>query len=150
MHNFDEFPELTNNQMAEEYFNSPHKQIVEDFRGKVEKVHDGDTVTLSTDFRDFKFPMRLIKIDAPELNAEGGSRSRDYLKELIEGKEVDILIDPKKRTEKWGRLLGDIVAGGNTISEDMVRSGFALPFNRRREAEFPDINKEMDINKWFS
>jgi len=148
-HDFDKFPELSNNQMAEFYFDSPHKQIMEDFRAVVVKVHDGDTVTLEWEERDFKFPMRLRNIDAPELNMEGGDRAKSHLQELVEGQTVDILIDPKSRTEKWGRLLGDIFAGGVTISEEMIRSGLAWDFDQRREGLLPNINKELDLGQWF-
>ena len=43
-HDFKNFPELTNRQMQVYYFESPHKQVTEDFRGRVIKVTDGDTI----------------------------------------------------------------------------------------------------------
>jgi len=130
-HDFKNFPELRNSQMTTLYMDSPHKQILEDFRATVTNVHDGDTVTLKWKERDFEFRMRLRDIDAPELNMTGGHESRDHLKNLIEGKEVDILIDPKNRVEKWGRLMGDILSGGSQMSEEMIRSGHAVPFDQR-------------------
>ena len=149
VHNFKDYPELTNSQMNELYFNSPHKQIFQDFRAKVIKVHDGDTVTIQWNERDFNFPMRMRDIDAPELNVQGGHKAKEYLKNLIEGKEVDILIDPNNRVEKWGRLLGDIMMSGLIMSEEMVRFGEAVPFSQRRETALPDINKELNIQKWL-
>ena len=65
------FPELTNKQLEEFGFSSPHEQITRDFFAVVVKVVDGDTVTLRAEFRDFNFPLRLLDIDAPEMN-EGG------------------------------------------------------------------------------
>ena len=64
-HDFHEYPELTNAQMAQHQFSSPHEQITSDFRAEVVRVHDGDTITLRTGFRDFDFPLRLLDIDAP-------------------------------------------------------------------------------------
>ena len=75
-HDFTSFPELTKRQIEEFGFTSPHPQITEDFRATVVKVHDGDTVTLRTDFRDFDFPLRLLDIDAKELN-EGGESAAE-------------------------------------------------------------------------
>ncbi len=72
-HDFVKFPELTNRQMSIFYFESPHQQIVESFQAEVVKVHDGDTITVRTDFRDFDFPVRLAYIQAPELNEGGDS-----------------------------------------------------------------------------
>jgi len=49
-HDFKKFPELTNNQMQIYYFESPHKQITEDFKARVVDVHDGDTIKVEVDF----------------------------------------------------------------------------------------------------
>ena len=47
-HDFEEFPELTNRQIDEFGFTSPHKQLTEGFEATVVKVHDGDTKRLIT------------------------------------------------------------------------------------------------------
>jgi endonuclease YncB( thermonuclease family) len=70
MHNFKDFPELTNAQMSDFYFDSPHKQITADFRALVVKVHDGDTITLRVEWRNFDFPLRFLDINAPELKID--------------------------------------------------------------------------------
>tara|TARA_Y100000310_G_C20567196_1_gene756112 strand:+ start:98 stop:553 length:456 start_codon:yes stop_codon:yes gene_type:complete len=150
MHNFKDFPELTNEQMNTEYFNSPHKQITQDFRAKIKKVIDGDTVQIEWAERDFPFRMRLRDIDAPELNNKGGHEAKSHLQNLVEGKEVEILIDPKNRVEKWGRLLGDIMIRGIQISEEMTRFGHAVPFDQRRETMLPNIHKELRLNQWLT
>jgi|TARA_R100000501_G_C2597182_1_gene95347 endonuclease YncB( thermonuclease family) len=147
-HDFKNFPELSTEQMNTIYFESPHKQIFEDFKARVVKVTDGDTVRLETDFRDFKFPLRIRDIDAPELNQEMGIEAKAHLTELIEGEEVEILIDPTRRLEKWGRLLGDIVHNGIQMSEEMERQGFAIPFNRRREGQFEPVERIFNEKQW--
>lgn len=147
-HDFKNFPELSNEQMSTMYFESPHKQIFEDFKAKVVKVTDGDTVKLSTDFRDFEFPLRIRDIDAPELNQDMGIEAKAHLTELIEGEEVEILIDPTNRLEKWGRLLGDVVFNGVQMSEEMERQGFAIPFNRRREGQFEPVERIFNEKQW--
>ena len=67
-HDFKNFPELSNKQLAEFGFSSPHKQITQDFQAKVTKVHDGDTITVETNFRDFTFPVRQLHIDHRDLS----------------------------------------------------------------------------------
>jgi len=91
-HDYKEFPELTNAQLNEFGLASPHPQLTEDFEAVVEKVHDGDTVTLGTSTRDFSFPLRLLDIDAPELS-EGGDVTRDWLTTRVLGARVTILIN---------------------------------------------------------
>lgn len=143
MHDFNKHPELTNSQMQIYYFDSPHKQIFEDFRAKVIKVHDGDTITVRTNFRDFDFPIRFANIAAPELNEEGGHESQSVLEGLILNQKVDILINKDNRVGKWGRLIGEIISQGLSINDDMVRKGFAVPFSQRKESSIPDFNKEL-------
>ena len=142
-------PELPNSQLDTYYWTSPHKQIFEDFRAKVIKVHDGDTMTLRCDFRDFDFPIRLLDIDTPELNARGGHEVRDWVKQRVEGQMVDIIMDKKNRVEKWGRLLGKMRVNGLDLGETLMRLGLATPFEQRREDEIPNVNKELIIEKWF-
>lgn len=114
------------------YFDSPHKQITESFKARIVKVHDGDTVTVRTDFRDFDFPVRMIGIDARELNAQGHS-ARDWLESIVLNQNVDILVDPNERVGKWGRILGQIIHQGINLNELAVIEGMAVPFDQRNE-----------------
>ena len=82
-HDFKKFPELTNNQMQIYYFESPHKQILENFEGEVVKVTDGDTIRVETDFRDFSFPIRFSNILAAELDEPGGIESQSCLNAIL-------------------------------------------------------------------
>ena len=147
-HDYKRFPELTNTQLQELQFQSPHKQITEDFDGIVVKVHDGDTITLRTEFRDFDFPLRLIGIDAPEMN-KGGKEAREWLKAKILNKAVQVLIDSNNRVDKYGRLLGKVFYQGLDISQEEIYLGLALPFKSRQEGEFPDLLKIFSLKQWF-
>lgn len=139
VHDFKNFPELTNSQMQFYYMDSPHKQITENFVARVTKVHDGDTITLLTSFRDFAFPLRFLNTNAPELNEAGGHEARDHLKEMIENEEVEIRIDPKQRVGKWGRLLGEVFHNGISMNELMIRQGFSTTFEQRNEGKIPTV-----------
>ena len=147
-HDFKKFPELSNTQIDEFGFTSPHKQITEDFRAEVVKVHDGDTVTLSVDFRDFDFPLRLLDIDAPELN-EGGEVSREWLKGQIEGDIIEVRIDKNNRVGKYGRLLGKIISRGIDIGEMALAGGYAAPFGTKGQHELLKIDKYFRVEQWF-
>lgn len=142
-HDFKNFPELSNSQMNVYYFDSPHQQILEDFDAKVEKVHDGDTITLSTSFRDFQFPMRFLGIDAPELNA-GGKEAGDWLRQQIAGEDVQIKIDRNNRVGKYGRLLGRVSFRGMDLGEMMLQLGKVLPFEQRNDGVIPDFNIKLE------
>ena len=111
-------------------------------------MHDGDTMTLKTEFRDFEFPLRLLNVDTRELN-EGGEDARDFVKGLVEGVDVFVRIDRDNRVGKYGRLLGDVVVGGLSLGESLVRLGFAVPFDERNQGKLPDLNKDLRLNQWY-
>ena len=127
-HDFKRFPELTNSQMRIYYWESPHKQITEDFMAKVVKVTDGDTIRVETDFRDFNFPIRFLDTDAPEMETELGPISQRWLENLIMGEEIEVKINPKNRVEKWGRLSGEIYHQGLNLNKLSILEGYAVKF----------------------
>lgn len=146
-HDYSKYPELTNAQLEHLQFTSPHVQITEDFRAEVVKVHDGDSVTLRTSFRDFDFPLRLFDIDAPEMS-EGGEVSKEWLKQKLLGKEVEVLIDSRNRVGKYGRLLGRILYGGLDVGQEEVFLGLARPFGSRDEGEVPESSYFFAARQW--
>jgi len=138
-HDFKNYPELANSQMQIYYFDSPHKQIIEDFEAKVIKVTDGDTIRVTVDFRDFDFPIRMLNIDAPEMN-EGGGEAKKWLTSRILGENIEVKMDEKQRVGKWGRLLGTIFFQGMDIGEEMLRDSRVKLFENRNEGK---------IKGWF-
>ena len=133
-HDFNAFPELTNNQMDFYYHESPHKQITEDFTAKVVKVHDGDTITVRWKERNFDFPIRFANIAAPELSEEGGHEAQSWLEEILLGEEVFIKLS-KQRVEKWGRILGTVIHQGQDIAEQEIWMGLAKPWEQRNDGK---------------
>lgn len=142
-HDFKKFPELTNNQLSFYYFDSPHRQITDNFLAEVIKVTDGDTIRVRWTERDFDFPVRFINIAAPESNEEGGEASQSWLEQRILGEEVEIIIDPDNRVEKWGRLLGEVTHFGMDIGEESIFLGHALSWSDRGAGKIPDFAKEL-------
>lgn len=112
------------------YWDSPHKQITENFTATVTKVTDGDTVRVAWDERDFDFPVRLSNLAAPELNEQGGKESHSWLESEVLGEEVEIILSPT-RVEKWGRILGDIVSKGFWMSELSKMNGHGVAWDER-------------------
>jgi len=142
-HDYKRYPELTNTELQTEAFSTPFPQITEDFYAVVVKVHDGDTVTLRCDFRDFDFPLRFLDTNAPELSEEGGPEIRDWLEAQILDKEVLVMINPFNRVGKYGRLLGSIFVHGMNLSETMIMQGKATPFEARNEGQIPTFTQYL-------
>jgi endonuclease YncB( thermonuclease family) len=142
-HDYDKYPELTNTELQEQGFTSPFPQITEDFSASVVKVHDGDTITLRTDFRDFDFPLRFLDINAPELSEPGGRESQQWLEGQILDQEVQIMLNQQDRVDKYGRLLGWVIYQGMNMGEIEVMQGRATPFDNRNEGKIPVFDKLM-------
>ena len=146
-HDFTRFPELTNSQMDFYYWESPHKQILEDFAAKVNEVVDGDTIWVTCDFRDFRFKIRLANINAPELN-EGGKESKKWLESKVTGKNIFVVINPTNRVGKFGRIIGEVFCEGENISEALLRENLAKPFGERDEIE-DDYFERWGAREWL-
>lgn len=136
-HDFVKFPELTNRQMQIYYSQSPHRQILESFTAECRRVIDGDTIMVRWYGRNFDFPVRFNNTNALELS-EGGKEAKSWLKARIEGQTIDVLVDPKFRVGKFGRLLGTIHHNGMSIGQEMIQTGLASLFGRDKEGEIPD------------
>ena len=147
-HDYEAFPELSNSQLEQLQFSSPHTQITEDFDALVVKVYDGDTVTLETDFRDFAFKLRFLEIDSEEMN-EGGIAARDWLRTKILGKKVHILMNPINRVGKYGRLLGRVLYNGMDVGEEEIQLGLCKAFGKKKEGEVPNAEKIFSMKQWF-
>ena len=142
-HDFKRFPELSNNQMQFYYFDSPHEQIFENFDATVTKVIDGDTVKVKCDFRNFEFRVRLKDLAAAELG-EGGEEAKNALERKILHEEVMIMIDKENRVGKYGRLIGDIIFDGESMSQAMIREQHATTFlDGDNSGSLIDIDKIM-------
>ncbi len=130
-HDFDKFPELTNSQFDFYYSESPIKQITEDFRGRVTKVTDGDTIHVKWEEREKPVRIRMARIAAPELDETGGKESQSWLEDQLLNEEVEVQINPKARVEKWGRLLGEVMLGGLSLNQMSLDTGHSVLFEFR-------------------
>jgi len=141
-------PELVGEDLDLYFWQSPHFQIFEDVHGTVVRVHDGDTLTIRIPERDFDFPIRFNNSAAPELSERGGHESRDWLKGVIEGRAIDVIIDPDNRVEKWGRLLGEIRSKGIDMGLISHTRGQSVPWIQRKDMVFPDFKVGWKTGDW--
>lgn len=108
----------------------------------VVRVIDGDTFEISGGER-----VRLIGIDAPESVKPNtpvecfGKESSDYLRSIIEGKEVRLERDQTDR-DRYARLLRYAYLGEVFINERIVRDGYA-----ESVAYKPDTEKQSSIDR---
>ncbi len=89
----------------------------------VTKVIDGDTIDIDTGER-----VRLICIDSPEYYNEGYEESKEFLEDLILGKEVKLEKDISE-VGKYGRLVRHVyLPDGTFVNELIVKEGYATAY----------------------
>lgn len=106
---------------------------------RVVKVVDGDT--LDIDVPDGDKPatrIRLWGVDTPEVKGSPsgemyfGPEASTFAKELLSGRNVHIVLAPKKTRGKYGRLLAYVMMerGGAMFNELLLENGFAYADRR--------------------
>lgn len=105
--------------------------------GVVIKVYDGDTITivskLSYDASPlYSFSVRINNIDCPEIKGKTDEEkqcaqiARNKVSELVLHKKVTL---ENVSTEKYGRVLADVVIDGVNIAEYLLANRLALSYN---------------------
>ncbi|MBE3030130.1 thermonuclease family protein [Campylobacter sp. RM9344] len=118
--------------------------------GKVIKVSDGDTITVLTPQKR-QVKVRLHGIDAPEKKQAYGNKSRQFLSNLVAGKEVEV---KEKGKDRYKRVLGVVYYNEQDINAQMVLNGYAWAYvkfskdyaRQEREARENKRGLWQDIN----
>ncbi len=107
------------------------------YRSRVISVYDGDTCTVDIDLGLgiwlHNEKLRLYGINAPELRGAEraeGLKSRDYLRSLIDGREI-LLETYRDKRGKYGRYLAKIFIKRSdsewlNVNDELVKQGFAV------------------------
>lgn len=94
--------------------------------GKIIKVLDGDTFEIES--RDGKvYRVRMLGIDAPEINQEYGGKSQDNLKSLILGKTATAIL---RKKDSAGSFIGTLYCGGEDVNLLQIKNGMAQYFQQ--------------------
>jgi micrococcal nuclease len=96
------------------------------FDGRVVKVLDGDTIQLK-DHRDEVVTVRLLGIDAPENAQPYGLDARDKLKRHLTRGTCTVVW---KKSDRYGRILGNIYVDDRYVNLEMVKSGLAWDYTK--------------------
>lgn len=105
-----------------------------EYRAKIEKVVDGDTVVARIDLGcriTLTQHLRLLGINTPERrDAVAWKAARDYLVALVDEAETITVRTRKDETEKYGRYLALLFRDSETesLNQRMVDAGHAVPF----------------------
>ena len=112
---------------------------------KVTAVSDGDTFTgLTSDNEQVR--VRIHGIDAPESRQAFGTKSKQYLSDLIFGKTVDIKI---QSTDRYGRTVAWVYTpDGKDAAAEMLKAGMAWHYKQHnKSAEYAELEQEAQKAK---
>jgi len=105
-----------------------------EYKAKVTKVYDGDTITVDFDLGFGilirKQKIRLLGINTPEVRGPEkpqGIISRNALRQRILGKEV-IIKTSKDKKGKYGRWLGEVFVEDENINQWLITEGYAKAY----------------------
>src|SRR4030042_2280883 len=109
----------------------PSKEFIEirakstyTYHATLEKVIDGDTLLVNFDlgfFISVKEKVRLIGINAPELNTKKGKEAAAFIEKELNG--ANLIVETRKK-EKYGRFLAYIYYYKKSKDfEDIIRNG---------------------------
>ena len=121
-----------------------------DYIVRVTSIVDGDTFKgLNAENNEIRF--RIYGIDAPERNQAFGSKSRQYLSDLIFRQTVGIKI--QKKNDGYGRpVVWVYTAQGQDISAEMLKAGMAWHFKRYdSSAEYENLEiqaRQQKLGLW--
>jgi endonuclease YncB( thermonuclease family) len=103
-----------------------HKSTIS---GKIISVPDGDTIWLQTQNRKYK--VRLLGIDAPEINQNFGKNSKEFLKQsVINNKGIVNLYGQ----DQYRRSIGVLCAKNENWNLKMIASGNAWHYSKYTKA----------------
>src|SRR6058998_808789 len=90
----------------------------------VTRVIDGDTLDVAGNLR-----IRLVLVDAPELNTTGGPAAKDRLTSLCLGKQALVDEDDNQiGDDPYGRVLAVVTCDGTNANAAMISSGLASTY----------------------
>jgi micrococcal nuclease len=109
------------------------------FQGKVIRISDGDTITVLHDGNKEK--IRLYGIDTPEMKQSFGKEAKAFTESMVTGKTVNV---ESVTTDRYGRTIGIVHVDGNSLSEEIVKSGYAWVYDRYCKKDMCDKWKQLE------
>jgi endonuclease YncB( thermonuclease family) len=109
------------------------------FEGTVILITDGDTITVVHNGKPEK--IRLYGIDTPESKQAFGTGAKNFTYAMVYRKSVNV--EPVT-TDRYGRTVGIVKVAGKSLSEELVKSGFAWVYDRYCKKDMCDKWKQLE------
>ena len=111
------------------------------------QVVDGDTIRAEANGKEIK--IRLVEIDAPEMNQPFGAQSKNFLNRLLYEKDVTLIAQGEDR---YGRVLGNLFSNELSVNMLMVKFGYAWVYDEYAKNsslyKYQDQAKAENLGLW--
>tara|TARA_B100001769_G_scaffold195119_1_gene155556 strand:+ start:44917 stop:45399 length:483 start_codon:yes stop_codon:yes gene_type:complete len=105
--------------------------------GRVIKCYDGDTITIAgylpyKESKLYKFSVRINGIDCPEIRSKNENEKKCALiaKKMVENKIINKIVNLQNvKTEKYGRLLADVIIDDLSIGPWLIEQNLAVNYD---------------------
>ena len=94
--------------------------------GKVVGIADGDTIIVLREGKQ-QVKIRLYGIDCPERGQAFSRKAKQFISEMVFGKEVEV--EPVD-VDRYGRLVALVTISESLVNEELVNAGFAWVYTR--------------------
>lgn len=112
--------------------------ISKDDKYLVTKIFDGDTILVED-----KFIIRLLGINAPEVDRFFYDEAKDALKTIIEGEYIYLEKDVSEK-DVYGRYLRYVYINSTFVNLEMVKRGFANVFTMPPDLKYNNLFLEAE------
>ena len=127
-----------------------------EYRCKVRRVVDGDTVDIDIDLGCgvwlHKERVRIYGIDTPESRTRDkeekkyGLMAKEFVKQFVKGDSIKLTTQKYDAKGKFGRILGDIIVDNKSLSDTMIQEHHAVIYHGQSKE---DIQKAHINNRKF-
>jgi len=117
------------------YYNLTGNVIQDKQEVNVTRAVDGDTI--ETDIGK----IRLLGINTPEKNQPYYQEAKDFLKNEIEGKQVQVELQEK---DKYSRWLGYVFYNNELINKKLLENGFANLYYYDKDQYYNEMKKAQE------
>ena len=113
------------------------------------RVIDGDTVKGKVEGK--QITIRLVEIDAPEMDQPFGLASKNFLMKLTSNEKITYTSEGEDR---YGRTLGKLFKNKENLNALMVKSGLAWVYERYAKNQnlyvYQEVAKSKNLGLWQS
>jgi micrococcal nuclease len=127
-----------------------------EYRCKIRRVVDGDTVDIDIDLGFgvwlHKERVRIYGIDTPESRTRDkeekkyGLMAKEFVKQFVKGDSIKLTTQKYDAKGKFGRILGDIIVDNKSLSDTMIQEHHAVIYHGQSKE---DIQKAHINNRKF-